>query len=174
MGAPVLLAARHPPAASTHAALCLTALIAVMYLGFGVAAVGDLSKTWVKAQKGEDTLVTSGLFRLLRHPNYMGQAWLWTANAAAAATVLAGAQLTLFAKARSGSSPHCALTGAAGIGFVLMGAAGSLEAKQAERYADDPTYAAWIAGSWGGPKIVKKAPPAAAEESESSSPRPQR
>ena len=167
MGAPVLLTARHPPAAGTPAALCLSALIAVMYLGFGVAAVGDLSKTWVKAQKGEDALVTSGLFRWLRHPNYTGEAWLWTANAAAAATVLAGAPLTLFAKARW---LVAALTGAAGIGFVLMGAAGSLEAKQAERYADDPTYAAWIAASWGGPKIAKKAPPAAAaEESESSS-----
>jgi len=50
-----------------------------------------------------------------------------------------------------------------------MGAAGSLEAKQAERYADDPTYAAWIAGSWGGPKIAKKAPPAAAAEASESS-----
>ena len=44
-----------------------------------------------------------------------------------------------------------------------MGAAGSLEAKQAERYADDPLYKAWVAGSWGGPKSAKKAPPAAAE-----------
>ena len=41
---------------------------------------------------------------------------------------MTGAQLTLFAKARW---LVAALTGAAGIGFVLMGAAGSLEAKQA-------------------------------------------
>ena len=54
-----------------------------------------------------------------------------------------------------------ALTGAAGIGFVLMGAAGSLEAKQAERYAGDPCLVERVVGSWGGPKIAKKAPPAA-------------
>ena len=166
MGAPVLLTARHPPAAGTPAALCLAALLALMYLGFGVAALGDLTKTWVKARKGEDALVTSGVFRWLRHPNYTGEACLWSANAAAAVTVLAGAQLTLFAKARW---LVAALTGAAGIGFVLMGAAGSLEAKQAERYADDPLYKAWVAGSWGGPKIAKKAPPAAAEGDKGSS-----
>ena len=84
MGAPVLLTARHPPAAGTPAALCLAALLALMYLGFGVAALGDLTKTWVKAQKGEDALVTSGVFRWLRHPNYTGEACLWSANAAAA------------------------------------------------------------------------------------------
>ena len=100
MGAPVLLTARPPPAAGTPAALCLAALLALMYLGFGVAALGDLTKTWVKARKGEDALVTSGVFRWLRHPNYTGEACLWSANAAAAVTVLAGAQLTLFAKVR--------------------------------------------------------------------------
>ena len=164
MGAPVLLSARYPPAAGTPAALCLAALVAIMYVGFGVAAVGDLSKTYIKGRRGEDALVTSGLFRWLRHPNYTGELWLWTANAAAAATVLAGAPLTLFAKAHWLVG---VLTGAAGIGLVLMSAAGNLEAKQAERYGDDAAYAPWLAGSWGGPAIRKKTPPAAAEGGES-------
>ena len=185
----------------------------------------------MQSQLGEDHLVTSGIFRWLRHPNYTGEFLLWTANAAAAAAALAGAAMGPLAKARAASRPvlyhsywpRCspprwsllppcllgtlarakastcttpthstilllpqagwllgALIGAAGICFVLMGAAGNLEAKQAElcclpctshtsplhllrslvqaeRYGNDPAYDDWVAGSWAGP-VLRKTP----------------
>ena len=48
MASPVLLTARYAPAAGTAAASALAGLVGLMALGFGVAAVGDLSKTWLK------------------------------------------------------------------------------------------------------------------------------
>jgi len=77
--------------------------------------------------------------------------------------VLAGAALRPLFKALWLGA---ALTGAAGICFVLMSATGNLEAKQAERHSGDATYAAWLAGSWAGP-VLRKAPPATLEQDES-------
>lgn len=161
MSAPVLLTAQFAPATGTPAAAGLAGLVVLMFVGFSVAALGDLTKTWVKARQGEDHLVTTGVFRLLRHPNYTGELLLWTANAAAAVVALAGAsRMPLLAKL---GWLAAAITGAAGISFVLLSAAGNLEAKQAERYADDPRYKAWLAGSWAGPVLRKKPAEAEAE-----------
>lgn len=44
-------------------------LVAVMFTGFFVAAWGDFTKSFVKAKKGSEALVTSGPFAALRHPN---------------------------------------------------------------------------------------------------------
>lgn len=66
MAAPLFITAQAPP---SEASLFLTALA---WGGFGVAAMGDLIKTEVKGKEGEDTLVTSGPFSILRHPNYTG------------------------------------------------------------------------------------------------------
>merc|ERR1712032_1571013 len=65
--------------------------VVLVYLGFGVAAVGDLVKSWVKARQGADTLVTVGPFRRLRHPNYTGEVFGWTASFAAACLAVASA-----------------------------------------------------------------------------------
>ena len=47
--------------------------IAMTFLGFGIAASGDIVKSAVKAKEGAAFLVTSGPFRWLRHPNYTGE-----------------------------------------------------------------------------------------------------
>lgn len=72
MAAPLLLTAS-APTTGTVAKTLLSVEVALMYLGLGVAAVGDLQKTLVKRVRGQDTLVTGGLFRWLRHPNYTGK-----------------------------------------------------------------------------------------------------
>ena len=46
--------------------------------------------------------------------------------------------------------------GALGIGFVLMQAATSLEAKQAEKHGGEAEYEAWVAHSWSGPTLGAK------------------
>jgi steroid 5-alpha reductase family enzyme len=155
MGAPLKLTAA---ASTTGPARALLAIeVALMYAGFAVAAIGDLQKTIAKADRGENSLVTSGLFRYLRHPNYTGELLLWASSAAAALTAAPAALA-------SGSFTTLALvgwllascTGFAGIGFVLMNAATGLEKKQKEKYGarDDVgggPYEKWVASTWAGP-----------------------
>ncbi|CAJ1412844.1 unnamed protein product, partial [Effrenium voratum] len=54
--------------------------VVAMYVGWLLASFGDLYKSAMKAKDGEEKLVTSGPFRLLRHPNYTGEQLLWSAN----------------------------------------------------------------------------------------------
>lgn len=119
--------------------------------GFGVATVGDVWKTLCKSRDGADTLVTSGPFRLLRHPNYTGELLLWTANAAVGlSAALASGTLRASWPWLGGSA-----LGAMGIGFVLMQAATGLEAKHAEKHSGSDAYEEWLRGSWAGPTLAK-------------------
>jgi steroid 5-alpha reductase family enzyme len=150
MAAPLRLTAGLAPPRGAFAASCW-ALVGLMYAGFGIAAVGDLTKTRVKAMRGQNTLVTQGVFRWLRHPNYTGELLLWTANAALAGLcALAGTGQGRFFK--SGCSAASAV-GAAGIAFVLMSATRNLEKKQAETYGQQREYKEWVATSWSGPML---------------------
>ena len=54
--------------------------VVVALLGFLLGAFGDLSKTLGKALKGEDALITGGVFRFFRHPNYTGEVIGWTSS----------------------------------------------------------------------------------------------
>ena len=147
MAAPMVITAN---AAALGAAAPL--LAALMYAGFGVAALGDVWKSVVKANIGSERLVVSGPFRILRHPNYTGELILWTSNAALGlSAAIASGALRASAGWLAGSA-----IGALGIGFVLMQAATSLEAKQAEKYAGEPEYEVCIASSWAGPTLTKK------------------
>ena len=114
-------------------------LVATTWSGFLLAAVGDATKTAFKATKGADYLVTGGVFRFLRHPNYTGEFLGWTASALAA-ILLAGASWLSLASA----------VGALGIDFVLAQAATGLERKQLEKYGKTESYKKWIQRSWAG------------------------
>ena len=125
--------------------------VGLMYAGFVIAALGDTVKSIVKAKKGKDTLVTAFPHNLLRHPNYTGEFFGWTASFAAA----------ILAAASSGSLLSSAvwlitaLVGTAGIQFVLAGAAGGLEKKQKDKHGGSAGYDDWISQSWAGPVIAK-------------------
>jgi steroid 5-alpha reductase family enzyme len=150
MAAPLRLTAGLAPSPGAVGTTCW-ALVGLMYAGFGIAAVGDLTKTRVKAMRGKDILVTQGIFRYLRHPNYTGELLLWTASAALAGLcALAGSgQGRLFKVGYSAAS----VVGAAGIAFVLMSATRNLEKRQAERCGETDDYEEWVATSWSGPKL---------------------
>lgn len=154
MGAPLRLTAAAPVSGLSKS--LLTVEVVLMYLGFLVAALGDLQKTIVKAAKGENALVTGGLFRFLRHPNYTGEMLLWASSAAAAFTVAPAALPTMPTLAAAGWLA-ASLVGFAGIAFVLVGAATSLEKKQEEKYGAGASgvgggpYETWVTGSWAGP-----------------------
>lgn len=88
------------------------AAVALAFVGFAVAALGDLQKSLTKAIRGSDHLVTGGIFRFLRHPNYTGEVFGWTASTVAAFCT-GGAPVGLVAAA----------LGWVGIMFVLAGEA---------------------------------------------------
>ena len=128
-------------------------LVGLEWFGFGLAALGDFTKTFVKQTKGEDTLVTSGIFALLRHPNYTGEMIAWTANNLCGTVAFA-----LLIMAASSRAAFASLVGTfvaqtlgwVGITFVLLQATTGLEKRQKEKYGDEAEYESWVASSWGG------------------------
>mmetsp|Transcript_25061 Transcript_25061/g.84010 ORF Transcript_25061/g.84010 Transcript_25061/m.84010 type:complete len:240 (+) Transcript_25061:3-722(+) len=147
MAAPLAVTAT--AAAAKKAAPVLTGLVTLAYAGWLVAALGDLQKTLAKAAGAK--LVTTGLYRRLRHPNYTGEAFLWGASAAVSLVAAA-------VKPSLATAGWVALSGlgCAGIQFVLAMATGGLERRQAEKYGDLPEYKGWIKGSWSGPMLGGK------------------
>lgn len=125
----------------------MKALVAGQWFGFVMGAVADATKTYVKKNKGENTLVTSGIFSILRHPNYTGEIIAWTCNALLGA--MAGAYVL-------GDLPHkigllgITAVGWLGITFVLLGATRSLEDRQKNDYGDKEEYRKWVDSTWSG------------------------
>ena len=156
-----LLAAplRVTAAAPTHSK-ALQAAVTCTFLGFGVAALGDLQKLVTKSMKGKDHLVTGGLYKFLRHPNYTGEVFGWTASFAAALLAASGGSSGVVAVAKSLlTNPWVVASGLGWVGimFLLAGEASvGLEKKQKEKYGGTPEYEAWVKGSWAGPVFDPK------------------
>lgn len=132
--------------------------VVVALLGFLLGAFGDLSKTLGKALKGEDALITGGVFRFFRHPNYTGEVIGWTSSC------LAGFLAVAWKAVSNGTSclavwkrmaPYLLLSvmGATGISFVLATATTGLERRQKEKYGDTDEYQEWVRKSWVGIKM---------------------
>jgi steroid 5-alpha reductase family enzyme len=133
-------------------------LIGAQWFGFGLAALGDLTKTYVKqSQQDERYLVTSGIFSRLRHPNYTGEIIGWTANHLSG---LIAASLLWQTKQLSISmiiSNLAVMTlGWVGILFVLLRASDNLEVRQKKDYGTNPKYDKWISSSWSGWQLPTK------------------
>jgi steroid 5-alpha reductase family enzyme len=125
----------------------MKALVAAQWLGFVMGAVADATKTYVKKTKGEKTLVTSGIFSLLRHPNYTGEIIAWSCNALLGA--LAGAYV-LGDMAHKIGLLGITFVGWVGITFVLLAATRSLEERQKKDYGDKEDYKKWVDSTWSG------------------------
>jgi steroid 5-alpha reductase family enzyme len=139
----------------------LNSLIASQWFGFGVAALGDLTKTHVKArEKDEQFLVTTGIFSWVRHPNYVGEIIGWTGNA------LMGLVSMTMGLQFSHVTPKLVVNvgllglGWVGILFVLLRATTTLESRQAKDYGELEAYQSWIAKSWGGWQLPTNNKPA--------------
>jgi protein-S-isoprenylcysteine O-methyltransferase Ste14 len=62
--------------APPFAMMVMKGLVALQWCGYLMGAVGDFTKSFVKkSQDDERFLVTSGIYSLLRHPNYTGNKW---------------------------------------------------------------------------------------------------
>jgi steroid 5-alpha reductase family enzyme len=126
------------------------ACVVTSWVGFVIAALGDLQKSFVKAMLGPDVLVKGGIFTRLRHPNYTGEILAWTASFMASVVVAVADWKQCYAVPLVASA-----IGWIGIvGVLAMGATG-LEQKQKEKYVYTPGYDSWVKKSWAGPTLPK-------------------
>jgi len=137
------------------------ACVGMTWAGFLFAAFGDTAKSVAKASRRrdgvpEDTpemLVTEGVFSVVRHPNYTGEAIGWTASAAAAFIAIAARSAAggpLLPRMTLGGLLMLCGVGVAGINFILANATGGLERRHMEMYGESPKYEKWVKSSWGG------------------------
>jgi steroid 5-alpha reductase family enzyme len=141
----------HPALPAAGSSVGVTAAVALTFVNFGVAGFSDLYKSFVKARKGPDTLVTTGPFRWFRHPNYTFELFGWTTSFLAG--VLAALQGPLPVKDLLPWLGASALGWVGILGVLAAEAAAGLEKKQKEKYGGTPEYEDWVKRSWAGPSI---------------------
>lgn len=128
----------------------LKVLVATTWGGFIFAALGDFNKSIVKAIKGEDHLVTGGIYSFCRHPNYTGEIVGWTSNGLIALIAAAAAHRAGLSLPQVVGYLLASVSGALGLNFVLLAATKGLEKRQKEKYNESKEYKDWIESSWVG------------------------
>lgn len=107
----------------------------VSALGILIEAIADRQKSEAK-RKAPGRFCDSGLYRLVRCPNYFGELLVWTGSLLTGASLLGSWLAWLLS-----------LAGFAAIYLIMKGSARRLEIKQGERYARDPGYARYVAST---------------------------
>ncbi len=103
----------------------------IMLLGLVLESVADIQKN--KAKKvNPKRFVDTGLYRLVRCPNYLGEMIFWTGVVISAIGAVTGWQWTLIA------------IGYIGIVFVMFSGARRLEIRQNKNYGKDPEYQKYV------------------------------
>jgi protein-S-isoprenylcysteine O-methyltransferase Ste14 len=143
---------------TNYASLLYKFLVCCTWFGFGLGAIGDFNKSLIKGMKGADHLVTGGVFRFFRHPNYTGEMIGWTASFfASIASVFASSNKLTSDLLKSLALPLVTgLLSMFGILFVLLAATTNLELKQKEKYGERDDYVQWMNRSWKGFTLGKK------------------
>jgi len=129
-------------------------LVGLTWAGFGIAAIGDMTKTIVKGWKGPDHLVTGGIFTLFRHPNYTGEVIGWTSNFLASTVAIYLSGYGIKAWKRWVVPMLLGSLGLLGIIVVLTAATTNLERRQKEKYGGTDAYENWNA--WAGFQLPAK------------------
>jgi steroid 5-alpha reductase family enzyme len=106
--------------------------IAIMVLGLGIEALADWQKSVFKAAYPR-AFCNTGLFRIVRCPNYFGEMVFW-----------AGAFVSGIAAYASLLDWLLSLVGLVCIQLIMLGSARRLEFKQAERYGSDTAYRDYV------------------------------
>ena len=102
--------------------------VVLMALGLGIEALADQQKSAFKAQAPQ-AFMRTGLFALVRSPNYLGEMVFWLGTFVSALNAY-----------RSLAAWLIAATGLVCIELIMLGSARRLEMKQAERYGSDPAH----------------------------------
>lgn len=109
------------------------------YVGIGVMALGLLLETAADIQKNNAKkknprrFVDTGLYRLVRCPNYLGEMIFWTGVFLSGIGALSGVGQWIMAS-----------LGYIGIIFVMFSGARRLELRQNRNYGEDPEYQAYV------------------------------
>ena len=106
--------------------------LAVMACGVAIEATADLQKTAAK-RRNSRRFVDSGLYRIVRCPNYLGELVLWLGMLLTGATALRGVWQWLLA-----------LLGFLLITWVMFSGARRLELRQDKNYGADPEYQRYV------------------------------
>lgn len=106
---------------------CILGLL-ISAAGLILETTADLQKNRAK-KKQPGRFVDTGLFRLVRCPNYFGEMIFWT-----------GVFISGLNVYRSTAEWFCAIAGYAGIIYVMFGGARRLEIRQDKNYGKDPEY----------------------------------
>ncbi|KAL7512637.1 hypothetical protein ACHAXN_012697 [Cyclotella atomus] len=145
----------------------LRVLVGLTLSGFLLGALGDFNKSLGKMINGEDALITGGVFRVFRHPNYTGEVIGWVSSCLAAFTAVAwkaaqGGGLAVWKS--QATYLGLSVLGAIGITFVLGTATAGLEYRQNEKYGDTEEYKDWVKRSWVGFTLGKRKEPSSTVE----------
>ena len=106
--------------------------VSVMALGLALETAADLQKNAAK-RKNPRRFVDTGLYRIVRCPNYLGEMIFWT-----------GVFLSGFGALATAGQWILASLGYAGIIFVMFSGARRLEIRQNKNYGNDPEYQAYV------------------------------
>ena len=110
---------------------CVFIGAAVMLLGVSLETAADIQKN--KAKKANPRRwVDTGLYRLVRCPNYLGEMIFWTGVLIAGIGAVTGWQWVIV------------LIGYLGIIFVMFSGARRLEVRQNKNYGSDPEYQKYV------------------------------
>jgi len=104
---------------------------AVMAFGLIFEAAADVEKNAAK-KKNPGRFVDTGLYRIVRCPNYLGEMLFWTGCVISGVGAVTDAQWILVA------------LGYIGITYVMFSGARRLELRQNRNYGDDPVYQQYI------------------------------
>ena len=103
----------------------------IMALGLGIETLADIQKNNAK-KKNPGRFVDTGLYRLVRCPNYLGEMIFWTGALVAGIGAVSGWQWVIVA------------IGYVGIIFVMFSGARRLEIRQNKNYGNDPEYQKYV------------------------------
>ena len=114
----------------TDAFVIIGAVISL--IGLVVESLADYQKNTAK-KKNPKRFVDTGLYKLVRCPNYFGEMLFWTGVFVGGINVYSGVWQWI-----------AVLTGYLGIIYVMFGGARRLEMRQNRTYGDDPEYQQYV------------------------------
>jgi steroid 5-alpha reductase family enzyme len=106
--------------------------LAIMFCGVLIEVIADYQKTKAK-QKNSRRFVDTGLYRIVRCPNYLGELLLWLGMLLSGVTVLQGVWQWILA-----------ILGYLLIAWVMFSGARRLELRQDKNYGEDPEYQEYV------------------------------
>ncbi len=112
-------------------AWCIIGVI-VMAFGLGFETIADIQKNNAK-KKNPKRFCDTGLYKIVRCPNYLGEMIFWT-----------GVLISGFGALTGVAQWILALIGYIGIIFVMFSGARRLELRQNKNYGNDPEYQAYV------------------------------